>query len=186
MRPSLGHVLFSVAALLLPACSDIAYQSVLAKPATAGRPYMAGVGDTVLDLKQTQSLPNVLGKADVFGRTRDAGRVTVRFVGMDGDRAVFVRQDTLIQSNETTETQGPRPVPTYRSTTVAGSIGTVPVSANSGAIGVDWVPATPAYSYPLQQGQIQLTAPIGGSVMVEGRRLNVLRSLEGGLEYSVD
>ena len=34
----------------------IEQQATLARPAVAGRAYVAGVGDTVLDLKQTQSL----------------------------------------------------------------------------------------------------------------------------------
>jgi hypothetical protein len=146
---------------MLTACGAIEYQSDLIKPAVASRAYLAGVGDTVLDLKQTQSLPNAFGRADLFGRTRDAGRVTVRFVGLDGNQAVFVRQDVAIQSNETTLTQGPQIVP-------------------------GWVPPANAYSYPMQAGQLQLAAPVGGSMLVEGRRLNVLRSVDGAIEYSVD
>ena len=72
-------------ALTAASCGPIEQQATLVRPAVAGRPYIAGVGDTVLDLKQTQSLPNVVGRADIFGRTRDAGRVIVRFVGLDGE-----------------------------------------------------------------------------------------------------
>jgi hypothetical protein len=81
----------------LAACGQIEQQSTLARPLVPGKPYVAGVGDTVMDLKQTQSLPNVVGKADVFGRTRDAGRVVVRFVGLEGNQALFVRQDVVMQ-----------------------------------------------------------------------------------------
>jgi hypothetical protein len=172
--------------VVLTACGAIEYQSDLIKPAVTGRSYLAGVGDTVLDLKQTQSLPNAFGKADLFGRTRDAGRVTVRFVGLDGNQAVFVRQDVAIQSNETTLTQGPQIVPTYQGSTVYGSIGAVPVSGNSETWGIGWVPPANAYSYPMQAGQLQLATPVGGSVLVEGRRLHVLRSLGDAIEYSVD
>lgn len=170
----------------LTACGAIEYQSDLIKPAVTGRAYLAGVGDTVLDLKQTQSLPNAFGKADLFGRTRDAGRVTVRFVGLDGHQAVFTRQDVVIQSNETTLNQGPQAVPTYQSTTATGSFGSVPVSATAGTWGIGWVAPPATQSYPLQAGQSQLAAPIGGSVLVEGRRLNVLRGVDGAIEYSVD
>jgi hypothetical protein len=38
----------------------------------------------------------------------------------------------------------------------------------------------------MQAGQLQLAAPVGGSVLVEGRRLNVLRSINGAIEYSID
>lgn len=171
---------------MLAACGAIEFQSDLVKPAVTGRTYLAGVGDTVLDLKQTQSLPNAFGKADIFGRVRDAGRVTVRFVGLDGNQAVFTRQDVVIQSNETTLNQGPQAVPTYQGTTANGSIGPVPIAATAGTWGIGWTAPPPTQSYPLQAGQIQLAAPIGGSVLIEGRRLNVLRGVDGGIEYSVD
>jgi hypothetical protein len=38
----------------------------------------------------------------------------------------------------------------------------------------------------MQAGEIQLAAPIGGSVMVEGQRLRVLRTIDGGIEYAVN
>lgn len=127
---------------LVAACNPIEQQSSLVKPPATGKPYLAGVGDIVMDLKRLESLPNVAGKADVFGRTRDTGRVTVRLVSLEGNRAVFVRQDVTIEAT------------------------------------------TP--SYPIQAGQIQLAAPIGGSVLVEGRRIRVIRAVDGGIEYAVD
>jgi hypothetical protein len=176
----------AAAAALLSACGAIEYQSNLVKPATTGRPYTAGLGDTVIDLKLTQSLPNAFGKADIFGRTRDAGRMTVRLVGLDGSQATFVRQDVVIQSNESTLTQGPIGLPTYENSTVYGTVGSVPVSATRSGGGIAWMPPATAYSYPLQAGQMPLTAPLGGSVLVEGRRLNVLHRVGDGIAYSVD
>lgn len=147
---------------------------------------MAGIGDTVIDLKQTQSLPNVFGKADVFGRTRDAGRVIVRFVALDGNQAIFARQDVVIQSNESTVTKTPMVLPTYQSSTVYGTVGSTPVSASRSGWGTTWLPPAAAYSYPLQFGQVPIAVPVGGSALVEGRRLNVRRSTGDGIEYSVD
>jgi hypothetical protein len=167
-------------------CGPIEQQTSVARPAVAGRAYVAGVGDTVLDLKQTQSLPDVTGKADIFGRTRDAGRVIVRFVGLEGNQALFVRQDVVIQSNETTMTQTPLVLPTYQVSTVGGTVGTIPVSATRTTVGTTYLPPSPSSSYPIQAGQIQLTAPIGGSVLVEGQRLRILRTVEGGIEYAVN
>jgi hypothetical protein len=164
--------------LAAASCSPIEQQATVARPAVAGRAYIAGVGDTVLDLKQTQSLPNIMGKADFFGRTRDAGRVIVRFVGLEGNQAVFVRQDVVIQSNETTMTQTPVLLPNYQISTVTGNVGTIPVSATRTTLGTPtYIPPSPSSSYPIQAGQIQLAAPIGGSV---------LRTIEGGIEYAVN
>lgn len=171
---------------MLSACGAIEHQSSLVKPAVPGRPQVAGVGDAVLDLKLTQSLPNAFGKADIFGRTRDAGRVTVRFVGLNGDQAIFMRQDVTIQSNETTQTQGPLVVPTYQASMMRGNFGGLPVSGARNSWGLTFVRPTPAYSYPIHPGQVQLAAPIGDSVLVEGRRVRILRRVEGGIEYLVD
>jgi len=173
-------------ALAAAACGPIEQQATLARPAVAGRAYIAGVGDTVLDLKQTQSLPDVAGKAEIFGRTRDAGRVIVRFVGLDGNQAIFTRQDVVIQSNETTMSQTPLLLPNYQLSAVTGNVGTIPVSATQTTIGTTYIPPSSSSSYPIQAGQIQLAAPIGGSVLVEGQRLRVLRTIEGGIEYSVN
>jgi len=174
-------------ALAAAACSPIEQQATLARPAVAGRAYIAGVGDTVLDLKQTQSLPNVAGKADIFGRTRDAGRVIVRFVGLDGNQAIFPRQDVVIQSNETTMSQTPLVLPNYQISTVTGNVGTIPVSATQTTVGTPtYIPPSPSSSYPMQAGEVQLAAPIGGSVLIEGQRLRVLRTVDGGIEYAVN
>jgi hypothetical protein len=172
--------------LALAGCGAIEHQNTLTKPAVPGKAYVAGVGDTVLDIQQTQSLPNVAGKADLFGRTRDAGRVTVRFVGLEGNQAIFVRQDVMIQSNETTMSRTPLIMPTYETSTLTGNVGRVPVSGTRTTTGSTYIPATPSSSYPIQAGQIQLTAPIGGSVLVEGQRIKVLRTVDGGIEYSVN
>jgi hypothetical protein len=62
----------------------------------------------------------------------------------------------------------------------------IPVSATQTTVGSTYIPAAPSSSYPLQAGQIQISAPIGGSVLVEGQRIKVLRPVEGGIEYSVN
>jgi len=152
----------------------------------SGKPYLAGIGDTVMDLRLTQSLPNVYGKADVFGRTRDGGRMTVRLVGLEGNQAIFVRQDVIIQSNESTMTQEPLVAPIIQTSSASGNVGVVPVSAARNTIGVTLLPPATAYSYPIQAGQVQIAAPIGGAVLIEGRRLKVLRGVDQGIEYSVD
>ncbi len=172
--------------LAIAACSPIEQQAAMVKPALPGKAYVAGIGDTVMDLKQTQSLPNIVGKADIFGRTRDAGRVVVRFVGLEGNQAVFVRQDVVIQSNETTMSRSPMVLPTYQTSTLSGNVGMIPVSATQTTVGTTYIPPAPSSSYPIQAGQIQLSAPIGGSVLVEGQRIRVLRTIEGGIEYSVN
>jgi hypothetical protein len=167
-------------------CSPIEQQSSMAKPAVAGRAYVAGVGDVVMDLKRTESLPNIAGKADIFGRMRDTGRVLVQFVGLEGNQAVFVRQDVTIQTNETTMSRSPMVMPTYQNTTLSGNVGVVPVSGTATTTGLTYLPPQSSSSYPIQGSQIRVAAPIGGSVLVEGHRISVLRAVDGGIEYSVN
>jgi hypothetical protein len=112
--------------------------------------------------------------------------VVVRFVGLEGNQALFVLQDVVIQSNETTMSRTPMFVPNYQTSTMTGNVGTIPVSATQTTVGTTYIPPAPSSSYPLQAGQIQVSAPIGGSLLVEGRRISVLRSVEGGIEYSVN
>lgn len=132
----------------LAGCGSIEQQSNLAKPAVQGRAYTAGVGDTVMDLKQTESLPNIGGKADIFGRTRDAGRVIVRFVGLEGNQAIFVRQNVVIQSNDTTMSRTPMFLPNYQTSTLTGNVGMIPVSATQTTVGTPtYIPASPSSSY---------------------------------------
>lgn len=179
------RMVLALLALALAGCGDIKEHAAMSRPAVAGRPYTAGAGDTVMDLRLSQSLPNAFGRADAFGRTRDSGRVIVRYLGMNGSQAVFARQDIAIHSNETTMNRSPMPLPTYSQTSGSGYIGNIPVSGSSSTIGTTWVPPQQASIFPLPAGQVQLAVPIGGSALIEGRRLTVLKPVDGGIEYTV-
>lgn len=109
----------------------------------------------------------------------------MRLIGVEGNQAIFVRQDVAIQSNETTMSRTPLILPTSETTTMSGTVGRVPVYGTATTTGTTYIPPTPSTSYPVQAGQVQLVAPIGGSLLVEGRRVNVLRVVDGGIEYSV-
>jgi hypothetical protein len=126
---------------LAGACGEIG-QPDIAQPPVLGQPFVAGAGDTVMDAS---------------GRTRDGGRVIVRYVGLERGQALFVRQDVLIPSNRATMSQMPL-----------------------------ILPPSPSAFTPNQAGQIQIAAPPGGSVIVDGHCVNFLRPVEGGIEYSVN
>src|SRR5690348_4924459 len=91
----------------LGACGSTDKQFVTPARALAEGTHQAGVGDAVLDLKITEPLPNVFGKADIFGRTRDAGRVIVRYAGERDGTAFFARQNITINSTDTTMSRTP-------------------------------------------------------------------------------
>jgi hypothetical protein len=101
------HGLALALAALLCACGSIERRTELATSSPPGQAIIAGPGDTVMDFKATKSLPNAFSKADLFGRTTDAGRIVVRYVGTENGNAVFVRSDIIVESNKTTMTETP-------------------------------------------------------------------------------
>jgi hypothetical protein len=158
---------------LAGACGELG-QPDIAQPPVLGQPFVAGAGDTVMDAS---------------GRTRAGGRVIVRYVGLERGQALFVRQDVLIPSNEATMSRMPMILPTPQKT-AGGGVSVVQASVvqptTGTATGMAYVPPSPSAFTPNQAGQIQVAAPPGGSVIVDGHRINFLRPVEGGIEYSVN
>ena len=70
---------------------------------TENKETYSSVGDVLLKVTLRDSLPNVFGKADIFGRKRDRGFVEIRFMGMTPEgRAVFRRRTVEVLTNEST------------------------------------------------------------------------------------
>lgn len=61
------------------------------------------IGGQVFLVKRTSPLPNAFGKADIFGRKVDRGRMELRYKGLvEGTVARFQLKDIETTSNETT------------------------------------------------------------------------------------
>ena len=84
---------------------------------------------------------------DAPGRTRDGGRVIVRYVGLERGQALFVRQDVLIQSNPATMSRKPLILPTPQKT-AGGGVSVVPVSVAQTTTGAPCVPPSPSAFTP--------------------------------------
>ena len=179
--------LFAIAALLaVAACGSPDQQFVTPARTLSAGVQQAGVGDAVLDLKITEPLPNIVGRADLFGRTRDAGRTIIRYMGERDGVAYFSRQNVTIQSSDTTMSRTPMYIPNIQSTTVSGNVGMVPVSGTATTVGTGtYIPPSPSQNMVLGNGQMLLSAPIGGDLRVEGRTITVLKATGGLVEYSV-
>jgi hypothetical protein len=68
----------------------------------------SSIGDVLVKVGLRESLPNIFGKPDLFGRKRDRGFVEIRYMGMTEDgRAVFRRRSVDLLSNETTMSRTP-------------------------------------------------------------------------------
>ena len=65
-----------IPALLLCGCADVQERSHIVGGRT-GTPLTASVGDTVLRVSREKNLPNIAGKADIFGRTTPTGVETM-------------------------------------------------------------------------------------------------------------
>lgn len=93
-----------VVAILVAACGSIQEYSKLATP--VDRTLRTGPGGVVFRLERSRDLPNIYGRADLWGRKVDIGYQELRYVGLSDDgQAVFRFREQQILSNETTLTQ---------------------------------------------------------------------------------
>ena len=89
-----------LAMLLVAGCAPVQMRSQMDRP--TGEAYVSA-GDIVLRVQRAEDLPNIYGRADLFGRTRDRGFTEVRYMGLNAAGApLFRRRDVDIVTNETT------------------------------------------------------------------------------------
>ncbi|WP_156951573.1 hypothetical protein [Ciceribacter selenitireducens] len=69
-----------LATACLASCAPVETKTRLMSPASS-RIRSAGPGDVVMSFQSRKALPNIVGGADIWGRTTNAGGTTVRFVG---------------------------------------------------------------------------------------------------------
>src|SRR5882762_849998 len=101
MRGKIGCILSL--GIFLAGCAPVQMRSQIDRP--TGEAY-ASTGDIVLRVRRSDDLPNVFGRADLFGRTRDRGFTEVRYMGLNASgMPVFRRRDVDIVTNETTMSQ---------------------------------------------------------------------------------
>lgn len=67
----------------------------------------AATGQPVLQVIQLQSLPNLFGKADLYGRRTPTGAVTVTYAGLRDGQAVFTLRTIAIVTGATTMNSTP-------------------------------------------------------------------------------
>jgi hypothetical protein len=96
LRRSMALVL----ALTVTGCADIRQQNQISSPVEQSA--VAGVGDVVLRVEGRENMPNVFGRADIFGRTRTTGFTTIQYGGMQGKNVVLLRSGVTTQSDATT------------------------------------------------------------------------------------
>ena len=88
-----------VLSFILLGCSQIQHYEHISKP--VAQPQIASVGNELYRIKKTRDLPNVFGKADVWGGKINEGYSELRFMGLTSEGGIIFRlTDIDIESNE--------------------------------------------------------------------------------------
>ncbi|TGV08747.1 hypothetical protein EN816_32300 [Mesorhizobium sp. M8A.F.Ca.ET.173.01.1.1] len=174
-----------LSALALTACSPVETKTSLISP-TAGEIRSAGPGDIVMGFQSRRALPNAFGKADLFGRTTNAGGTTVRYLGTRGSQAIFERSDIAIESNATTMSETPLILPSTTNTNISGTVGGMPVTGTATSTSYKYIPARGSSQYATTAQPIQIALAKGQSVRIEGRVLRVVRVSLTSVEYRIE
>jgi hypothetical protein len=140
---------------LVTGCAPVETKTSLITPA-GSHIRSAGPGDVVMSFQSRKALPNVVGGADIFGRTTNAGGTTVRFVGTQGSRAVFERMDVTVESNATTMSESPMIIPQSTTTTVQGTVGRTDVYGTARSTSYQYIRRAARRNTRLRSGQSPL------------------------------
>ena len=113
--------LYPVVALFLAACATLQTHRSLDQP--AGQQLTASVGGTIFRLNRTSDLPNVLGKADLFGGKVDRGFAELKFLGINekGEVLLSVHDINRSSSETTMDRYGARPTVQVQTNVAVGS-----------------------------------------------------------------
>ena len=155
MKNILEATTISLAALLLMSCTSVQQQTLVSTPEK--QQMTVGIGDVVLRVEGRESLPNVFGKADLFGRTRPTGFTTINFNGMQGDKVMLLRSGVTTQSDATTMNSTGMIVPTSQNTNFYGSVGTTPISGTASTQSQVYIPPTGSTILSMQNQTIQIS-----------------------------
>ncbi|MCH4548068.1 hypothetical protein MK632_20225 [Rhizobium changzhiense] len=169
---------------LLVGCAPVETKTMLTTPAGT-QIRSAGPGDVVMSFQSRKALPNIVGGADIWGRTTNAGGTTVRFVGAQGARAVFERTDVVVESNATTLTESPMILPQTTTTAISGTLGSTPVDATARSTSYRYIPPRGSTQYATQQRPIMITLSSGQSVSIQGKILKVLNVAPNVINYMI-
>ena len=131
-------------------------------------------------------MPNIAGRADLFGRTTDAGRTTVRYIGTYGQQAVFERKDIMVSSDATTMSESPVIIPQTANPSVYGNLGGTPVYANARTTGYQVIGPRGSTSYATAEEPIRVALGKGQSVTIQGRTLRVVAVTPTAVDYIIE
>jgi hypothetical protein len=160
-----------------------------------GTPLTASVGDTVLRVSREKNLPNIAGKADIFGRMTPTGVETVQYLGVKDGKAFFKRRTMNVETGATTMNSTPLVIPNTATTTTSGSVnvygpsgyGHGSYSGTSTTTGAPTViPAHPPTPMVMDEGSLLLSVDLSrkpAQLSVAGKTLTILQADNSRLLY---
>jgi|SRR4029453_939824 hypothetical protein len=98
---TIPRLLALLLAAALASCADVQERSRIVGGRT-GTQLTASVGDGVLRVSREKNLPNIVGKADIFGRMTPMGVEAVQYLGVKDGRAFFKKHTTNVETGATT------------------------------------------------------------------------------------
>jgi hypothetical protein len=177
----------TVASLSLIGCATIEYKTNVSQKLDT--PIMAGVGDTIYKSTTEKSLPNAVGKADIFGRTTPTATTVVIFEGIRDGVALFRRRTVDIDTGATTMNSSPIVISNNESTTTSGFVGNTPIYGQSTTNRPTTVlpPPTPNVRYMERNSNLisvdMKSTP--SNIVVEGMLIRILKVDSGSVTYTI-
>jgi len=173
--------------LLMSGCGTIKETAKLEQ--TINRQLIAGVGDTVLKIDKQKNLPNLFGKADIYGRKTSAGYATLQYIGVENNHAKFIRKSMTVDTGATTMNSTPFLLQNNTTNTHSGFIngrsymGTSTTNSPPTLVKLD-KPDTQI----LDKGAMQISVRLGTNeqqVIMEGYILDIIEATPNKITYSV-
>jgi hypothetical protein len=106
--------------LFLVGCAQVEHRQQLTEP--VGQAMTVPVGGAIATINKEKDLPNIFGRADIYGRKVDVGLIKIVYKGQGNDGSVLVEQiDIDVRSNASVLTRMPTTYNAMSQTSVAGS-----------------------------------------------------------------
>jgi len=188
LKPMLKYALALALGAAVVGCSPIENQTrIKTSSVSVGQQNIAGKGDAVLTIQNSESMPNAFGGADIFGRTRPTGTTTLYYLGMRQGKAQFNRRDVLIDSQKTTMNSSPVVLNPSSQTYYSGNVGGIPYSgsANTQAYPIVLPPNSPNDRVAGVRDMV-ISVPIGETVVTGGTSFTVLSATPNQVTYKLN
>lgn len=183
-----AFILLLTLAISTVGCASVEHTQKLQQP--TNKVLIAGVGDVILKVNSEKDLPNVFGKADLYGRKTPTGTTTIQYKGISNGIAHFVRRTISIETNATTMNSSPLVVNNTTTSNHSGNIGGVLYNGTTTTSAPPTVvmPNTPQAQYfPQQDVNINISLKDSNKeIIAEGYKIQILNANQTSVSYSID